>query len=83
MVNISGSLLLGLLAGLSLKGTAIPREWLMVGTTGFLGAYTTFSTWNLETLRLADQYLGLLNLFLNTVVGLAAAVAGIALGLAV
>lgn len=85
LANVSGSFLLGWLAGLALQGAAIPSEWLMAGTTGFLGAYTTFSTLNLETLRLADRHgshLGLLNLLLSTLVGLAAALAGILLGMA-
>lgn len=85
LANVSGSLLLGWLAGLALKGTAIPPEWLMAGSAGFLGAFTTFSTLGLETLHLADRFgshLGLLNLLLSALVGLAAALVGIHLGMA-
>jgi CrcB protein len=43
-VNLSGALVLGLIAGCGLSGDALR----IVGT-GFVGAYTTFSTWMLET----------------------------------
>jgi fluoride exporter len=48
VVNASGSLLLGLLAGVALSGDALV---LAGGAT--LGSYTTFSTWMLETELLA------------------------------
>lgn len=47
VVNMSGSLILGFLAGLNVA-TSLS---LLLGT-GFLGAYTTFSTFNLETIEL-------------------------------
>ncbi|MDQ0735952.1 fluoride efflux transporter CrcB [Arthrobacter agilis] len=50
-VNISGSLVLGVLTGLVLA-VALPSSWLLVGGTGFLGGYTTFSTASSETVRL-------------------------------
>ncbi|HEX3910062.1 MAG TPA: fluoride efflux transporter CrcB [Solirubrobacteraceae bacterium] len=50
LVNASGSLLLGLLAGLALSGNA-----LVLAGTATLGSYTTFSTWMLETHRLTQQ----------------------------
>ncbi len=49
VVNVSGSLLLGLLAGLALHGDA-----LLLAGTAVLGSYTTFSTWMLESYRLVD-----------------------------
>ena len=48
-VNLSGALLLGLLVGLAPGGDTVR----LLGT-GLLGAYTTFSTWMLETERLAS-----------------------------
>lgn len=51
IINISGSLLLGLLTGLVLTG-ALPWSWVMIAGTGFLGGYTTFSTASLEAVRL-------------------------------
>lgn len=47
-VNLSGALLLGLLVGLAPDG-----DTLRLLGAGLLGAYTTFSTWMLETERLA------------------------------
>ena len=47
-VNLSGALLLGVLVG-----AAAGDDALRLLGTGLLGAYTTFSTWMLETERLA------------------------------
>ncbi len=82
LVNASGSLLLGVLAGLALAGSLPPLLVAGLGT-GFCGAYTTFSTFSFETLRLAES--GRLaeagaNLLASVGVGLAAAAAGVALG---
>ena len=49
-VNLSGAVALGLITGLALSHTAA----LLVGTA-FVGSYTTFSTWMLETERLAEE----------------------------
>ena len=45
LVNVTGAFALGLLTGLSVTGD----ELLLLGA-GFLGAYTTFSTWMVESL---------------------------------
>jgi len=50
VVNLTGGFLLGLLTGLSVTGDA-----LLVFGTGFLGGYTTFSTWMVETQRLGED----------------------------
>ena len=47
VVNVAGSFVLGLLTGLSITGNA-----LFLAGVGFLGSFTTFSTWMLETERL-------------------------------
>lgn len=49
-VNVSGAALLGFLAGLVLSKEAA----LLIGTA-FVGSYTTFSTWMLETQRLGEE----------------------------
>ena len=73
-VNISGALLLGLVTGLTLShGVAL------LAGTALLGAYTTFSTWMLETQRLAEErrtWPAVLNIVLSLVLGLAAAATG-------
>lgn len=85
LVNISGSFVLGFLTGLTLGNYLAPRAKLLLGT-GFCGAYTTFSTFTFETLRLIEvgQILeAMLNIAASLVVGLLGAAAGVALGLAV
>lgn len=80
VVNLSGALLLGFLAGLALS----PHLALMVGT-GFVGSYTTFSTWMLETQRLGEErqvVAAFANIAVSVVLGLAAAWLGQAIGAA-
>ena len=81
VVNVTGSLVLGVLTGLALyHGLGdVPRA--AVGT-GFCGAYTTFSTYSYETVRLLEAgELGpaAANAFGSIVVGLLAAGIGLAL----
>ncbi len=55
LINVSGSLVLGILAALAgLAGGAqvLPHEWFAVLGTGFLGGYTTFSTASVDAARL-------------------------------
>lgn len=52
-INLSGSLLLGLVVGLA--GAVLPEPARLVLGTGFLGGYTTFSTAAVETVRLAAE----------------------------
>jgi CrcB protein len=54
VVNISGSFVLGVLTGLALYH-AFPEEPRIVLGAGFCGAYTTFSTFSFETVRLLEQ----------------------------
>jgi len=53
VVNVTGSFLIGLLAGAHLYHGLGPT-WLAVGATGFCGGYTTFSTAMVETVRLVQ-----------------------------
>ena len=78
VVNGLGSFVLGLLIGLGVAG----NDMLLAGTAA-LGSFTTFSTWMLETERLAEDgegRLGLANIVGSIVLGLAAAGAGWAIG---
>lgn len=82
-VNVSGSLLLGVLVGLALSGRLPSAVDDLVGT-GFCGAFTTFSTFSFETLRLLEErdfLLAAANVALSLLVGLGAAGAGLAVGL--
>ena len=80
IINVSGSLLLGVLAGIVLFDGWSP-VWQTVVGTGFCGGYTTFSTASFETVRLVQQGRRLLAL-LNATVSLLLAVAACAAGLA-
>jgi CrcB protein len=82
VVNISGSFAAGVIGGLFLYRGLAMTPAVIIGI-GFLGAYTTLSTFDLETLRLFESgsvVLGLANVVATVVVGLAAAAAGVALG---
>jgi CrcB protein len=77
-VNLSGAFVLGVLSGAALHGDAA-----RLAGTGFLGAYTTFSTWMLETHRLAedgDTRGAVLNIVVSLALGLAGAWVGRQLG---
>jgi CrcB protein len=74
VVNVTGAFVLGLLTGLGLTGRA-----LLLAGTATIGAYTTFSTWMLETHRLAEDRQGAAAA-LNIALSLAAGVASAALG---
>jgi CrcB protein len=54
VINITGSFLFGLLTGLGLNH-AFPKVPRVVLGTGFCGAYTTFSTFTFETVRLLEE----------------------------
>jgi fluoride exporter len=73
-VNISGAALLGLLGGLALS-----RHAALLADTAFVGSYTTFSTWMLETQRLSEERQlrsAVANIVASIVLGVAAALAG-------
>ncbi|MGO4246898.1 fluoride efflux transporter CrcB [Paenarthrobacter sp. RAF54_2] len=78
-INVSGSLLLGFLAGVVMQGQAPESLQLILGT-GFLGGYTTFSTASLETIRLVQSGrlgLALVNGLGSMAVSVGAAAAGV------
>ncbi|GAC1365872.1 MAG: fluoride efflux transporter CrcB [Actinomycetota bacterium] len=81
VINMTGSLLLGLITGAGLYH-AFPATPKIILGTGFCGAYTTFSTWTFESIRLLEEGAvleALLNATLSLVVGAAAAGLGLAL----
>jgi fluoride exporter len=79
-VNLTGAFALAVLAGAALSADAY-----RIAGTGLVGAYTTFSTWALESHRLAEDgqaRLGALNFAGSLVLGVAVAWAGRRLGAA-
>jgi CrcB protein len=86
VVNASGSFALGFLFVLLTERWAAPPSVRTALTIGFLGAYTTFSTFSLETVRLledASYGLALLNVGTSLALGLGAAWLGLAVGRAI
>ncbi|MBN2231969.1 MAG: fluoride efflux transporter CrcB [Deltaproteobacteria bacterium] len=80
-VNVGGSFLLGFLVRLPADQWFSP-QLKAAATIGFLGAFTTFSTFSVDTLELLQQEAWLKaagNVALNVVICLAAAAAGFAL----
>ncbi|MCV7228418.1 fluoride efflux transporter CrcB [Mycolicibacterium komossense] len=73
-VNISGAVLLGFIGGLALSHQAA-----LLAGTAFVGAYTTFSTWVLETHRSAEERqvkAAVANIVVSVALGVAAAFLG-------
>lgn len=54
VVNISGSFAIGLISTLAQERGAISPEMRLLLTTGFLSAYTTFSSWMYESVQLIE-----------------------------
>ena len=80
MVNVVGSFLLGLLMTFGLRSTVLPPEIRIGLTVGFMGGFTTFSTFSYETLRLLEDgsfWQAGANIVLNVVVCLLFAMLGV------
>jgi fluoride exporter len=78
-VNLSGAVVLGLLSGLVLSADVA-----LLAGTAVIGSYTTFSTWMLETQRLAEERQHrkvVLNVVVSVVLGVSAAWLGRLIGM--
>lgn len=56
IVNVAGSLLMGLLAGYFVTRTGIPQPMRLFLTTGVLGGFTTFSAFSLDAVLLIERH---------------------------
>lgn len=85
VVNLSGAFVAGILAGVA-AGRGVSDVVLAAGGVGFLGGYTTFSTWMVETVltersggRIGVRR-GVENILLTLVPGVVFVAAGFAIG---
>jgi len=82
-INVLGCFLLGVIGQYSLTHLSVPPEWRIGMTTGMMGAFTTFSTFGWESVRMvqtgewakAALYIGA-----SLLVGLVAMILGMRLG---
>jgi CrcB protein len=83
IINFLGSFLIGLFLTLVTERLMIDARWRLLISVGFLGAFTTFSSYMYESFNLLSkgQWLaGLINLFGSTVLGFLAVGLGVYLG---
>ena len=82
IVNVTGSLVMGLIAGyFAFKGDA-SQHWRLFLTTGILGGYTTFSAFSLDTALLYERgevWLAGIYVVASVVLSIAGLFAGLAL----
>ena len=82
VINVTGSFILGLIMG-TLEGHVLSPVVRLALAIGFVGAYTTFSTWTYETMRLLEDgswELAFANVFGSLLVGMLAVIGGLAAG---
>lgn len=83
IINLSGSFILGLFMAFAMDRFMLNPLWRIFFAIGFLGSYTTFSSYAYESvmLMLNGQYLtGFFNLLGSSVLGGVAVLLGILLG---
>jgi len=86
LVNVTGSLILGAFLAWTTERVLADPGYRLVFAVGFCGAYTTFSSFAFETIRLIEQghlSAALANFVLNNVLSLGATVGGVVLARAI
>lgn len=79
VINASGSFLLGLIMTLLTARILVSPNWRPLISIGFIGAYTTFSTFEYETAQITSSWLALCNLVGSVVIGYGCVIFGIRL----
>ena len=85
-VNLTGSFAVGVLFALIVERAALPADLRAPLLIGFLGSYTTSSTFALESWRMIEYWAWLYataNLAGSVIIGVAAVIAGVAIGRAI
>lgn len=80
-VNLLGCLLIGFLVGL-VDRSILPKEYRLILVTGFLGGFTTFSSFSLESIGMFREKAigaGLMNVGINVALGFALTLIGLSL----
>ena len=83
LINVTGCFAIGLFMTLAVDAFAWPPSARLFIAVGFLGAYTTFSTFGYETMKLIEGgslWLAFVNCLASVTVGLVAVWLGMALG---
>ncbi len=79
IINIIGSLFIGIVFGLSVRNEAFGNNWKLFLATGICGGFTTFSAFSMENLLLLQNgkyFLAILYIILSIALGIAAAAIG-------
>ncbi len=83
VINVTGSFIIGLFLAFAEERVSLSPYWRLFFAVGFVGGYTTFSTFEYESARLfqaGEMLLGATYLIGSVVTGGVAVIAGIALG---
>jgi fluoride exporter len=83
LINLTGSLILGFFITIITERFLVDPRWRVFFAIGFLGSYTTFSTYTFESITLlasGNWLAGLVNLLGGAILGALAAAAGVILG---
>ncbi|MHB0877448.1 MAG: fluoride efflux transporter CrcB [Anaerolineae bacterium] len=76
VINCTGSLILAGFVVIATERLSLPQEWRLAVAVGFLGSYTTFSTFSVETWRLMESgnwALATANVVVSVIAGVAGA----------
>lgn len=83
MINVTGSFIIGFFLAFAQERVSLSPYWRLFFAVGVVGGYTTFSTFEYESIRLlqdGEMLLGAVYLLGSVLTGGLAAIAGIALG---
>jgi CrcB protein len=83
VINVTGSFIIGLFLAFAQERVSLSPYWRLFFAVGFLGGYTTFSSFEYESIRLlqdGEMLLGAVYMIGSVVAGGIAAISGITLG---